>query len=124
MSVGHISFTVPGIPPSVNMYVRHTRSGRHYKSADAANYQSNFGLFSRSKKVCADKYGVKIAVYLGYKQKGDVDNFAKVVIDSMVKCGVIDTDAKIVVLHMFKFRDRENPRTDVTVWGIEQGSES
>lgn len=119
-----INFEMPGIPPSVNMYVRHTKTGRHYVSADAKNFQTVVGLYSRGKRIRAEEYGVKIVVYLGYKQKGDVDNFAKVVLDSMVKCEVIDSDAKVMVLHLFKFRDRDNPRTDVTVWAIGPDLES
>lgn len=109
---------MPGIPPSVNHYVRHTRDGRHYKTGEAESFCQWLAIYARGKKIRADEYGVKIVITLGHKQKGDLDNFAKVVLDSMVKCGVIDSDAKVTVLHMFKGRDRDNPRTDVTVWAV------
>jgi Holliday junction resolvase RusA-like endonuclease len=73
-------------------------------------------LYSKGRSVSGKEYGVRIGIYLGAKQKGDLDNFAKVCLDSLVKCGVIDSDAKVVELYMFKYRDRKNPRTEISVW--------
>lgn len=114
----YISFSVPAVPPSGNTYVRHTRLGTHYVTREAKSFWQLVQLYSKNKQIRYKEYGVRIGVYLGPGQKGDLDNFAKVLLDSLTKCHAIDSDAKVTVLHMFKTRDRLNPRTEVDVWGI------
>lgn len=113
------AITVPLVPPSVNHYVKHTSSGKHYKTAGAIEFQNAVSLLSRKQKVRGNAYKCEIWVYLGKAQKGDVDNFAKVVLDSLVKAEVIDTDAKIINLHLYKRRDIKKPRTEIVVEVIE-----
>ena len=118
-----VSFIVPLVPPSVNSYVRHARTGRHYISSEAARFKRSFSLFG---KHCIrwKQYGVSIKIYLARKQKGDLDNFAKCVIDGLVEAEIIDSDAKIVELKMEKHRDINNPRTEIAVWGVEKPKET
>ena len=100
-----VLFTVPGIPPSVNHYIQHTRSGHHYKTDEAKAFEAKVALAAgalRGRKVEAET--VEILVVLGPKRKGDVDNFAKVVLDSMVRCGVIRSDASVIKLIVRKTR--------------------
>lgn len=111
-----ISFVVPAIPPSVNHYILHTRRGRHYKSAEAIKFKADVALCARGKQIRWKRYGVEIALFLGRKQKGDLDNFAKCVLDGLKDAAVIDSDAKIVELTMRKDRDLLNPRTIISVW--------
>ena len=113
-----IRFTVPSVPPSVNAYVRHTRSGRHYISSEAKKFKEDLMMCSRGCRVRAKSYGVSIDVYLGSKQKGDLDNFAKCVLDALVYAEVIDTDARVTALQILKGRDRQRPRTQICVWAI------
>lgn len=62
------------------------------------------------------RYSVSISVYLGEGQRLDVDNGAKVAIDSLAKAGVIHSDARVRHLEMFVEDDeRDNPRTVFTV---------
>ena len=98
-------FKIPGIPPSVNHYVKHTRSGRHYKTPRAEAFSQRVALAAgplRGKKINAKQ--VEILVTLGHKQRGDIDNFPKLVLDSLVRCGVIETDASICRLVIEKNR--------------------
>jgi len=60
-------------------------------------------------------YEVMLVVFFGAKQKGDLDNLAKLPLDGLVKAGVIRTDAAIVDLTLRKRRDRDNPRTEIWV---------
>jgi len=62
------------------------------------------------------RYRLRLVVYLGMKQKGDFDNFWKVVADGLQECGVIHSDAAVDVALVAKRRDRERPRTEITVW--------
>lgn len=120
----YISFMVPMTPPSVNHYVKHTRNGRHYVTSEAKGFCLAVGMYSARQSIRGKEYGVRISVYLGAKQKGDLDNFAKVVLDALVKARVIDTDSKITVLHLFKGRDPNCPRTVVDVWAIDLSKEA
>jgi len=58
---------------------------------------------------------VGIVIYLGKGQKGDLDNFSKVCLDSLTACKAIHSDAAVAELFMQKFRDIQNPRTEITV---------
>jgi Holliday junction resolvase RusA-like endonuclease len=58
---------------------------------------------------------VVLSVFLGAGARGDADNFGKCALDALVSAGVIHSDAAIESLTINKFRDRENPRTEITV---------
>lgn len=113
-----ISFSVPAVPPSGNAYVRHTRTGRHYVTEEAEQFKDLVLAIANSKKLVIrwKRYGVEVSIFLGKKQKGDLDNFAKVTLDSLVYAAIIDSDAKITNLRMLKARDIANPRTVISVW--------
>ena len=101
-----MQIVVPGIPPSVNMYVRHSR-GRHYVTKEAERFQSDIAVLASGYKVDAPAYQIEIHVLLGKGQRGDVDNFAKVVLDGLVKAGVIHSDSAVQRLHISKERGKE-----------------
>ncbi len=115
------TFVVPGIPPSVNHYKKPRRGGRWgmYVTEEALKFKSDLALCAKGMCVPAKRYGVEISIFLGKKQKGDLDNFSKCVLDGMVDAGVIDSDAKIVELTMRKDRDIANPRTVISVWAVQ-----
>lgn len=110
-----VTLVVPLIPPSVNGYVRHTRSGRHYVTKEALAFKEAVALVARRRKITGDSYQVKIAIYLGKGDRGDLDNFGKVIFDSIVAAGVIHSDAAVNEIFMQKFRDPLNPRTVIEV---------
>lgn len=114
MPIMEIKFTVPGTPPSVNHYKMKDRRGHWYVTKEAEDFKRAVWASCRQRMV-AKSYSVIVKVFLGKKQKGDVDNFAKVCLDSLVASGIIDTDAKVTELHLHKSRDRENPRTEVVI---------
>lgn len=115
-----ISFMVPAIPPSANHYKMPRGRGRFgmYVTEEAKKFKSDVALCSKGIQIRWRHYGVQIDIYLGKKQKGDLDNFSKVTLDSLVFAGVIDSDAKITDLRMTKSRDISNPRTVISVWAV------
>jgi len=113
------AITVPLVPPTVNHYVKHTRRGRHYVSGEAISFKEAVRLFSKRQQVRGAQYKVEVWVHLGKGQKGDIDNFAKVVLDGLKDAGVIDSDAKIANLHLYKRRSADRPRTEIMVEAIE-----
>ncbi len=120
-----IRLVIPGTPPSVNHYVKHTRSGRHYKT-DAAQlfywdvfYMSNGQTLCNRQRKSKNRYAVVLQIYRGAKQKGDIDNYAKLPLDALRDALVIHSDDAVDELQIFKFRDAANPRTVITVSVIE-----
>lgn len=109
-----LSFSVPLLAPSVNHYVKHTRSGRHYRSGEADAFMDAVRLCARGKFVRFPWYSVVVNLTLGPKQKGDLDNFGKVCLDALVKAGVIHSDAKVSCLVLRKHRG-DTPSTEFSV---------
>jgi len=110
-----LEIILPMIPPSANHYVKHTRSGRHYITAEAKAFREAVVLFSRGQQVRYPFYAMEIYLNLGPKQKQDLDNCAKVILDSLVLAEIIDSDAKITCLTLHKKRHKQ-PSTQITIW--------
>jgi len=122
-----IHITVPMTPPGVNHYVKHTRTGRHYVTAEAGAFKTALALVARGRWIMGKSFEVEAFVYLGSGQKGDVDGFSKLLLDGLQEAGVFRSerldmpplsDSYVTDLIMRKRRDRENPRTEITVRSI------
>jgi Holliday junction resolvase RusA-like endonuclease len=113
-----MKFTVPLVPPSVNHYVKHTRKGRHYVTAEARAFKEAVAIFARGNSVAAETYAVGIGIFLGKRMRGDLDNFLKVTLDALVSARVIHSDAAITSLSISKARDAQNPRTEIEVTAV------
>lgn len=101
-----ITLTIPGMPPTVNSYVRHSR-GRHFKTSEATKFQSDIAILAAGRSLdCGKKtrYAVEIHITLGPKAKGDLDNFCKVCLDGLVIAKVIRSDAAIDLMTVSKSR--------------------
>ena len=110
-----IEFTVPLIPPSVNSYVRHTRSGRHYVTKEAKAFKEAVAVCGPRGKREAKSYRVDVVLYLGKGQRLDLDNCTKVIGDGLKDAGLIHSDAAIGEWRLQKFRDAKEPRTEIKV---------
>lgn len=110
-----LCFSVPLIPPSVNHYVKHTRSGKHYVTAEARAFKQAVAIFASGRSISAKEYSLEIRVFFGKGQKGDGDNLFKVPADGLKECGAIHSDAAIKRWSIEVDRDWENPRTDIAV---------
>jgi Holliday junction resolvase RusA-like endonuclease len=124
-SPSRLSFTVPGTPIVLNHYLGRRRDGGYFRTAETEAWRNKvtwtLKLLDRP-YVIADKFAVEIHVYLGSGGKGDVDGFPKQVLDPLAAAGAFRnskgkclSDAHVTRLVIEKHRDRENPRTDVTV---------
>ena len=110
-----LKLTIPLEPPSVNHYVKHTRTGRHYVTAEAKAFIQAIAIIANGRSVAAKEYEVSYTVYQGKGRKGDVANYEKCVGDGLVKAGVIHSDSAITAYHQYKRRDWENPRTEIHI---------
>ena len=129
-----LSLTIPMEPPSGNHYKSFRVIGKHaswYLTKEAKSWITEIALASFQavgcytadgscdcRQVSGKAHEVTYAVYQGSGSRGDVDNYAKVILDGLVKAGVLKSDASVVAMHAYKFRDRENPRTEITVRAI------
>ena len=110
-----VRFSVPAIPPTANHYVVHTRKGLHFRTPEARRFDERVALSAgnlRGRHLEAKE--VDIILWLPPNKRGDVDNFIKVGIDSLVRCGVIQSDASITRLLVEKHR-LETPQTDIYI---------
>jgi Holliday junction resolvase RusA-like endonuclease len=122
------SFKIPLLPPSVNHYVTHG-GGYHRKSAEAKAFERDFPIFSSGYSVNGDQFAVTFKFFPGRKQKGDVDNRNKVLLDCIAKAGMLRdlkgkelSDAWVkrltVEIHDSKEDRERGPRTEVTIEAI------
>jgi Holliday junction resolvase RusA-like endonuclease len=113
-----LALTIPLEPPTVNHYVKHTRLGRHYVTAQAKDWMHAVSVYAMGRQVEGKTHFVAYTVYQGHGSRGDVDNYAKCVIDSLVKAGVLKTDSSVIEMNARKQRDRDNPRTEIVVRAV------
>ena len=119
----YASIMVPMVPPSVNHYVRHFGGNRHVKTEEAKTFHDHLWISSLScKPVVAERFHVAITIFLGRKQKGDVDNFPKLVLDTLAKRGMFQdlkgrklSDSHVTKLTVQKSRSVKNPRTVIFI---------
>lgn len=117
-----LKLVIPLTPPTVNHYMKHrviTAKGKSfvtvYPSKDAKAWWKAVDSFAGGASLEADAYEIAYVVHQGSKERGDVDNYAKCVLDALVRSQVIDSDHKVVALHSYKGRDRERPRTEIFI---------
>jgi Holliday junction resolvase RusA-like endonuclease len=112
-----ISLVIPGTPPSVNHYKGYNRRTRRwYVKPGATSFKASVAAVAAGRQLPKAKgYEVDIMVFLGKGQKGDSDNFNKVVLDALVAARVIPGDAGRNRITVDKGRDWANPRTEITV---------
>jgi crossover junction endodeoxyribonuclease RusA len=113
-----LEICVPLLPPSVNHYVKHTRDGRHYVTAEAKAFKAAIPLCARQRQVRHDWYAIEIWINLAKGDKIDLDNCAKVILDGLVEGGQIHSDAAVTCLTLHKTRryDHLAGKTCITIW--------
>jgi len=122
-----LKLIVPLTPPSQNHYMCYRVATMHgkpqviaYPAKEAKTWWRTVAAYNDGRRLPADAYEIAYVVYQGPNERGDVDNYAKCVLDALVKAEAIDSDHKVMVLHAFKARDRENPRTEIFIRALGQ----
>ena len=110
-----VTFTVPLTPPSINRYVRHTRGGRHYVQDAAVKFKEAVAIFAKGQRLLGKSYSVTATVFYGKGERGDLDNRAKLILDGLQDARIIHSDAAVTEIHLYRDRDRLQPRTEITV---------
>jgi crossover junction endodeoxyribonuclease RusA len=102
------------LPPSANVYWRYTPSGV-YVSEEAQNYKK--GVQWKAAHQGLRPMDGPVAVYLNVyraRKAGDLDNFAKVLCDSLNGVAYHDDD-QVTELHMWRHDDKNDPRVEVEI---------
>ena len=82
-----LHFIVQGIPPSVNHYKTRFRNGCTVVSKEALAFKRDLAVECMGQSVSARLFTVTILIMLGKGDRGDVDNFPKLVLDGLAECG-------------------------------------
>ncbi len=122
-----MKITIPLTPPSVQHYMKQRVAevnGRNmvmfYPGKEAKVWWKAVEKACAGQTFTAKQYEVAYVVYQGANERGDVDNYAKCVLDGLVKAKVIDSDHKVTAMHAYKVRDRTSPRTEIFIREIGQ----
>lgn len=98
-------------------------NNRLYKSKELKEYENLFKwqawkiideLNYKNVLPIKEKFSVLIHVYF-QSNRSDLDNAAKIILDCLQVCKVIENDRLCHELHMFKFIDKENPRIEFKI---------
>lgn len=112
--------TLTGEPKSTGHIYKHACRGRFptvYMSKDGKDLKESYK--SQVKKqykgeVIKGKIQTIIRLYFGTKRKQDIDNFNKILLDSLT--GIVwEDDCQIEEMIVSKFYDKSNPRIEIEV---------
>lgn len=125
-----VVFSIPMLPPSVNHYVEHPAQGVHRKSAAAKAWERDWPLFAKGQFVQGERFFVAIRYTFGPRDRFDVDNLNKMVLDCISKSGMLrdmkgkwlsDAWIKYMTVEIRDSKDdrKTGPKTDVEIAAIE-----
>ncbi len=86
LNLSTIVFTVPLEPPSGNHYKKPSRLGgflSFYHTPEAKAWFDAVALVAYGMEVVGKEHAVEYRVYRGKGSRGDVDNYAKVILDGL-----------------------------------------
>ena len=114
-------YTVEGRPVSGANSQRIFKAGGKrtvHKSKAAVAWRESAALQLRAQRgrtaPVATDCAVTLHIYRAVNA-GDVDNFAKVILDAMQDAGVLDNDRHVAELHLYRHTDKARPRVEITV---------
>jgi Holliday junction resolvase RusA-like endonuclease len=94
-------------------------NNRLYKSRELKEYEERFMWQNalakyESNETIKEKFAIEIFVYF-QSNRSDLDNSAKIILDCLQNCKVIDNDRLCHKLTMHKFIDKDNPRIEFKI---------
>lgn len=107
------------LPPRNNVYYRHSRGITHL-STEGRNYKAQVNTLRYTIQPLEGPVRVSIDVYRKRKA-GDLDGFFKGLLDSLNGVAYHD-DAQIVELHARRFDDKHDPRVEIEIQELADGT--
>ena len=106
-------------PPTANHYVKHTRSGQHYKTDEAHAFERAAWYAVKQGKFKAfpgdARLAVEIAVFPPDRRRRDIANLEKVTTDSLQRAGLFPDDEAIDDLRLVRHHEPRIPGGQVVV---------
>lgn len=92
-------------------------NNRLYKSKELKEYEQSFKWqISKYKGITINEpFAIEITVYF-QSNRSDLDNSAKIILDCLQNCKVIENDRLCEQLHMIKYIDKLNPRIEFKIY--------
>lgn len=107
------TITLPYPPPLNNLYA--TVRGRRVLSEEGRSFKARAGLLALAEGLRPTSAEVEVAVAIHRPRKaGDLDNFLKVILDSMTGVAWHD-DKQVRKITAERFEDKENPRAVISI---------
>lgn len=104
-----MSYTILGNPPAKANNYKIGR-GKIYKDKSVVQYENDFAKQCREKnRMIKNPFELTATVWFR-DGRSDLDNFCKIFLDCLQKCGVIKNDNQCVALFLYKYVDKKNPR--------------
>jgi len=105
-------------PQSTNHIYKHTCRGRYasvYMTAEWKKMKQDYAIQAKMQwSMLEGNICMEIHFYFWDKRKHDIDNYNKIVLDSL--SGVIyEDDEQIQELHIYKYYDKKNPRIELNI---------
>jgi crossover junction endodeoxyribonuclease RusA len=117
-----VTFTVPSEPKSKSRHRMGVRGGKvyHYKDQATAAAQDEVALYYRQARGPGqpdDRSGFAVAMefHLKRRQRRDVDNMVKLVLDALTGMAWKD-DSQVTEIHAKIIHQSDRPRSEVEVW--------
>lgn len=114
-----LTFTLP-LPPALNATYK-IGNRRMYKSQEATDWEHDAYFIIQKEKRHQKAYtgSVEFSMEMFLKRDRDCDSSLKLILDTLQKTQVLENDNQVTALHVFKNKDKENPRIEVIVTEID-----
>ena len=104
------------LPPSLWQAYGRRKTGGLYLKPEAKTFKEMIGWSFKECKVSKQDFGVEIFFEIKGKQKHDLDNYIKIVLDSLTRI-VYEDDQQVIELHLFKQQAKKD-KTIISIWEI------
>lgn len=109
-----VRISIP-LSPSVNALYRH-KGHFVYKTKEAKDWiKQCLPIIKKSGKY---KSPYELDLFFYYNRDFDIDNRIKACLDLLQEAGTIDNDMNILALSAWKFKDKENPRVEISIYEV------
>lgn len=120
-----MKYTIPEIPPSMNKYKGRSNVWQYRK--DKEEWEEKVAVYCRPRpKKPIEKSTLTLTYYFKTRIRHDPNNYdGQFITDGLVKAGIIADDSfDNIDLVLRGSHDKENPRTEIEIVEVENGSGS